>query len=74
MSRMSSCAKNPQELHSESRTYVNICSTHSADHTTLRVANSAAADIPILKTGDIVCVLPDEDYLNNKGAAFWLGR
>eukprot|EP00965_Chrysotila_dentata_P145964 4822275-Pleurochrysis_carterae.AAC.1 len=74
MSRMSSCAKTPQELHLESITYVNICSTHSADHTTLRIANAAAADISILITGNIVCVLPNEDYLNNKGAAFWLGR
>eukprot|EP00965_Chrysotila_dentata_P030961 1031311-Pleurochrysis_carterae.AAC.1 len=42
-----------QELHSESITYVNTHSTHSADHTTLRFANAAAADIPILKKGNI---------------------
>eukprot|EP00965_Chrysotila_dentata_P008292 270924-Pleurochrysis_carterae.AAC.1 len=44
------------------------------DKTTLRVANAAAADVPILKAGNLVCVMADEEYLNNNGAAFWLGQ
>lgn len=38
------------------------------------MAQAAAAEIPILSQGSVVCVLPDEDYLRDGGAAFWIAK
>eukprot|EP00965_Chrysotila_dentata_P166781 5507391-Pleurochrysis_carterae.AAC.1 len=69
-----SCPLVIQKFHAESITYTNTTSSHSEDKTTLRVANAAANDIPIMKAGGIVCVMPNEDYLAENGAGFWLAK
>eukprot|EP00965_Chrysotila_dentata_P033252 1107443-Pleurochrysis_carterae.AAC.1 len=49
-------------------------SGHSSNATSLRLAQAAAAEILILSQGIIVCVLPDEDYLRDGGAALWIAK
>eukprot|EP00965_Chrysotila_dentata_P260125 6213793-Pleurochrysis_carterae.AAC.1 len=65
---------NHQKFNAESITYTNTTSCQSADKTTLCVENTAAGDIPIMKFGGIVCVMPNEDYLAENGTAFWLAK
>eukprot|EP00965_Chrysotila_dentata_P106095 3504495-Pleurochrysis_carterae.AAC.1 len=58
----------------ESITYHNPVSGTCMDTNKIRLAAAAAADIPILQVGNIICVLPDEEYLKANGADFWLAK
>eukprot|EP00965_Chrysotila_dentata_P191416 6174517-Pleurochrysis_carterae.AAC.1 len=64
-----------QESYAESITYHSSVSGHSLNQQNIRrLATAAAADVPVLQAGNIVCVMPDEEYLENNGAAFWLAK
>eukprot|EP00965_Chrysotila_dentata_P177711 5870209-Pleurochrysis_carterae.AAC.1 len=63
-----------QERYSESITYHNSVSGHSLNQKNIRLATAAAADVSILQAGNIVCAMPNKEYLKNDGAAFWLAK
>eukprot|EP00965_Chrysotila_dentata_P051964 1724838-Pleurochrysis_carterae.AAC.7 len=58
----------------ESIYYNNMKNGHSSKATSLGLAPAAAAEIPILSQGSIVCVLPNEYYWRDGGAAFWIEK
>mmetsp|Transcript_55255 Transcript_55255/g.120451 ORF Transcript_55255/g.120451 Transcript_55255/m.120451 type:complete len:273 (-) Transcript_55255:5-823(-) len=66
-----------QKRFAESIRYINKISGHETSFNAMRTARALEADVPILKAGAVVCVLPPEDALETHTVGerlpFWLG-
>jgi len=68
-----------QRRYAESIAYVNKIAGTSATRDQLRTARADEGGVPLLKKGDVICLLPDDEYLERGGilgsrCAVWLAQ